>query len=58
MKFVYILIVVLILMLIWQKKEHLIVPGVENRDNTVAIFLDDREWFDIAERDFYSRYRD
>jgi len=44
-------------MLIWQKREHLIVPGVANRDDTVAIFIDDREWFDIAEKDFYSRYR-
>ncbi len=56
MKLVYILIIVLVILLIWKKKEGLMVPGVSNRDQTEAIFLDDREWFDKAEKDFYSRY--
>jgi hypothetical protein len=56
-KVIYILIIVALLILIWRRSEHLMVPGVDNRQDTEAGFLDDREWFDKNEKDFYSRYR-
>ena len=54
---VYVLIIVLLLILIYQRREHLMVPGVENRTETEASFLEDRDWFDIGEKNFYARYR-
>jgi hypothetical protein len=55
---IYVLIILLLgwFILVRSKFEHLIVPGVKNRDETEATFLDDREWFDKAEKNFYSRY--
>lgn len=39
------------------KKEHLMVPGVANRDEIIATFIDDKSEFEKNENDFYSRYR-
>ena len=59
-KIVYILSIILIMMVIMlvirTNKEYLIIPGVYNRQDINANFIDDRDWFDIAERSFYGRY--
>jgi hypothetical protein len=56
-KIVYILIIVMLILLIGRRREALMVPGVANREETEASFLEDREWFDKAEKNFYSRYK-
>lgn len=54
---IYILVLVMLLILFMRKREHIMVPGVDNRQEIVASFLEDREWFDRGEKDFYSRYK-
>jgi len=54
----WIIVIVLILTILFYSSslEHLMVPGVQNRDETIATFADDRSWFENGERNFYSRY--
>jgi hypothetical protein len=57
-KFLYLSLILLIVVVIWNmKQEHLMIPGVANRTETKASFIEDRDWFDKDEKNFYSRYK-
>lgn len=52
------IILILVLMLVKPGvQEYLMIPGVVNRTETEASFLDDRSNFEKNEVDFYNRYK-